>query len=74
MEREYRKVIENIRLTKDEASTLYKAFCLLESAKDDIENSHCQYDKDLLDAINGSVNALGVSNARMNVNVILDID
>lgn len=74
MEREYRKVIENIRLTKDEASTLYKAFCLLESAKDDIENSHCQYDKDLLEAINDSVNALGTSNARMNVHVILDID
>lgn len=74
MEREYRKVIENIRLTKDEASTLYKAFCLLESAKDDIENSRCQYDYDLLDAISKSVNALEISNARMNVHVILDID
>lgn len=74
MEREYRKVIENIRLTKDEASTLYKASCLLGSAKDDIENSHCQYDYDLLDAISKSVNALETSNARMNVHMILDID
>lgn len=74
MEREYRQVIENIRLTKDEASTLYRAFCLLESAKDDIENSHYQYDRDLLDAIRGSVNALETSNARMNVHVILGID
>ena len=74
MEREYRKVIENIRLTKDEASTLYKAFCLLESAKDDIENSHCQYDYDLLDAICKSVNALEISNARMNVGIILNIN
>ncbi len=74
MEREYRQVIENIRLTKDEASTLYKAFCLLESAKDDIENSHCQYDYDLLDAISKSVNALEISNARMNVGIILNIE
>lgn len=74
MEREYRQVIENIRLTKDEASTLYRAFCLLKYAKDDIESTCFQYDKDLLDAINGSVNALETSNARMNVHMILGID
>ena len=74
MEREYRKVIENIRLTKEEAQTLYDAREILRDAVADILQSGCQYDKDLVEAINKGIDGLNECNPRLNVNIITGND
>ena len=70
MEREYRKVIENIRLTKEEAQTLYDAREILRDAVADILQSGCEYDKDLVESINKGIDGLSECNPRLNVNII----
>ena len=74
MEREYRQVIENIRLTKEEAQTLYDAREILRDAVADILGSGCQYDKDLVEAINKGIDGLSECNPRLNVNIITGND
>lgn len=74
MEREYRKVIENIRLTKEEAQILYDAREILKDAVEDILHSGCAYDKDLVEAINRGIDGLNECNPRLNVNTITGND
>jgi hypothetical protein len=70
MEREYRQVIQNIKLTKEEAQTLYNARKILLEARNCIPEFGYEYDKDLLDAINKGIDGLDVCNPRLNVNII----
>ena len=72
MEREYRQIIQNIRLSKAEAKTLYDAFNILQDALSNIFNSGCEYDKDLVEAINKGLDGLEVSYPRLNVDLIVD--
>ena len=72
MECRYRKVINNILLTEEEAMTLYNAMSILLEAKDNIECSGCEYDKDLLEAINECIGALSICNGRLDVNIIVE--
>ena len=72
MVNEYRRVIENVSLDYDEAQTLYDAECILKKALDNIFNSSCQYDKDLVEAINQGIDGLKVCNPRLNVNAIVE--
>lgn len=72
MEREYRKIIQNIRLSKEEAITLYDAFSILQDALSNIFNSGCEYDKDLVEAINKGIDGLKVCNPRLNVDLIVE--
>jgi len=74
MEREYRQVIENIRLTKEEAQTLYNAEMILREAVEDILDSQCEYDKDLVEAINNGIDGLKQCNPRLNVRLITGND
>lgn len=74
MEREYRKVIENIKLTKEEAKILYQAKEILMMAVTDILNSNCEYDKDLVETINKGIDGLNECNPRLNVNLIYKKD
>ena len=74
MQREYRQVIENIRLTKEEAQTLYDAREILREAVSDILTSQCQYDKDLVEAINSGIDGLNKCNPRLNVGIITGND
>lgn len=72
MEREYRQIIQNIRLSKEEATTLYDAFSILQDALSNIFNSGCEYDKDLVEAINKGIDGLKVCNPRLNVDLIVE--
>ena len=72
MEREYRQIIQNIKLSKAEAITLYDAFSILQDALSDIFNSGCEYDKDLVEAINKGIDGLKVCNPRLNVDLIVE--
>lgn len=72
MEREYRQIIQNIRLSKAEATTLYDAFSILQDALSNIFNSGCEYDKDLVEAINKGIDGLKVCNPRLNVDLIVE--
>ena len=71
MEREYRQVIQNIKLTIDEAQTLYNAEKILRVALDTVLNPKCPYDKDLVEAINKGIDGLKECNPRLNVGIIL---
>ena len=72
MEREYRQIIQNIKLSKTEAKTLYDAFNILQDALGNIFNSGCEYDKDLVEAINKGIDGLKVCNPRLNVDLIVE--
>lgn len=72
MEREYRQIIQNIRLSKEEATTLYDAFSILQDAINNIFSSGCEYDKDLVEAINQGIDGLKVCNPRLNVDLIVE--
>ena len=72
MEREYRQVVENIKLTKEEAQTLYDAREILMEAKKHL--CGCVYDQDLLEAIDDGIKGLNICNPRLNVNLITGND
>jgi len=72
MEREYRQIIQNIKLSKTEAKTLYDAFNILQDALSNIFNTGCEYDKDLVEAINKGIDGLKVCNPRLNVDLIVE--
>lgn len=75
MEREYRQVIQNIKLTKEEAQTLYDAREILLEAEAYVTLGHgCEYDKDLLEAIQKGIAGLDTCNPRLNVNIITGND
>ena len=72
MEREYRQIIQNIKLSKTEAKTLYDALNILQDAVNNIFSSGCEFDKDLVEAINKGIDGLKVCNPRLNVNLIVE--
>ena len=72
MEREYRQTIQNIKLSKTEAKTLYDAFHILQDALSNIFNSGYEYDKDLVEAINKGIDGLKICNPRLNVDLIVE--
>ena len=72
MELEYRKVIQNIQLTKEEAITLDKAEKILQEALDKIFHPECPYDKDLVEALNAGLDGLKKCYPRINVKTTID--
>lgn len=72
MEREYRQVVENIKLTKEEAQILYNAREILMDAKKYL--CGCVYDQDLLEAIDKGIDGLNICNPRLNVDIITGND
>ena len=72
MEREYRQVIQNVKLTKEEAQTLYDAEKILKKALDIIFHPECQFDKDLVEVINKAIDGLKECNPRLNVGLIVE--
>lgn len=74
MRREYRQIIENIELTKEEALILDKARELCENALTLLHESPDERDEDLEEALVEGLNGLENCNARLNVNTILEKD
>lgn len=72
MEREYRQVLENIRLTKEEAIILHKSEMIIQEAIYDVLDykDHCgQIDNDLIEKLNICMDGMKECYPRINVHV-----
>ena len=74
MELGYRKIIENIELTREEAETLYKAEEILREALRYIDDSNCDCNAFLTRTLTNSVEALEECNCKLNVHIIVEDD
>ena len=72
MELGFKKTINNIKLTDEEALTLYNARKILFEAERNITESLCEYNEDLLETIRCGLSGLDICNARLDVNIIVE--
>lgn len=67
MEKEYREVLENIRLTEEEALTLWKAAKIVSDALGLTFNYRGEIDKDLQECLNACLDGMRACYPRINV-------
>lgn len=72
MELGYRKIIEDIKLTREEAEILYKAEEILRESIRYIDESGYEYTAMLVDILVNGADALEECNSRLNVHIIVE--